>query len=277
MPPRASALRKYTAKPKRRRTSVATKAKYQKPSAANQKRQILGNAYAIRAMRKMLPNPAYCDWQRKFDHVSLTSQDGFTNTINSTELMSPVTWISVLRKDDNVNEASTTCVKRLQLNLRYLLQQSRYTQQSVFVVSLRRNAANRIPGSFNLVLNDDYIYSGLDWNVRLNPSIFRVHWCRYVTMTSSGLLDPRTSVTPGQTFAGNPNTTFAKGQINLPVNLSIREPNGLPWKAMDQGQLPPSKRLYLLSFQSTYTDPSVSGLSPAQVNVDLLATTYNVG
>ena len=271
MPARVNALRKYTAKRKSRRTSNLTKTRFQAPTARNQKRQILTNAKAISRVYKMLPSPSYCDWQLFGAHESLPNAgDGYTNTILATPLLDPFTWNAVLRKDPVVNQSSTTCVKRMVINMRYFLQDSIYSQMSIFVVTLRRDAANRQIDLQPLTENDDFIYGGEnDWNVRLNPSVFKTHFARYITLTNNVLLG-KASVS-----VGNPQSTYGKGQITIPLNMNIREPNGLPWKSMQRFQLPPRQRYYLLSFQSTLT--ATTAASPARITYDCLSTTYNVG
>lgn len=272
MPARTNALRKYTAKRVRRRTSNLTKTRFQAPTARNQKRQILTNAKAISRVYKMLPSPSYCDWQLSGTHESLPNPgDGYTNTTLATPLLDPFSWNSVLRKDPVVDQSSTTCVKRMVINMRYFLQDSTYTQMSVFIVTLRKDASNRQIDLQPLTEKDDFIYGGEnDWNVRLNPSVFKVHFARYITLTNNVLLGP------SSLSVGNPRQTYGKGQVTIPLNVNIREPNGLPWKSMQRFQLPPRQRYYLLSFQSTLT-PAVGAPSPARITYDVLATTYNVG
>lgn len=269
MPPSANALSKFTAKRRTRRASNIKKTRYQAPTARNQKRQILNNALAVKRIYKLLPTPAYCDWQ--LGGVHLSDLGAASTKINVTELLNPLSWAPVLRQDENVAESSTTCIKRVQINMRYMLNDSRYTQQSTFIVTIRKNAANRL--NLNVLTEGtDYINSiNQGWNVRLNPAIFKVHFARYNTLTNNGLLLPVGVV------AGTPTTTYKKGQVNLSLNMKIREPNGLPWVGMQQFQLTPSNRYYLLTFQNTVTRTDTPDLLPASIDYDCLFTTYNVG
>jgi hypothetical protein len=271
MPARANGLGKFTAKRKSRRASNLKKTRYQAPTARNQKRQILGNATAINRIYKMLPSPAYCDWQLGGAHYSGPPGLAINTAINSTELLDPQSWISVLRKDENVSESSTTQVKRMQMNIRYMLNDSRYSQMSLFIVTIRKNAANRLNLNV-LTQGNDYISSvEQGWNVRLNPAVFKVHYARYCTLTNNALLLPVGVV------AGTPTTTYKKGQVNISMNMKLREPNGFPWVQMQQFQLTPSNRYYLLTFQNTITRTGDPDLLPASINYDCLFTTYNVG
>lgn len=82
-------LSKKRAKTKRRTTSVITRAKYQKPTAQNQKKQILSNAVAIRALRRIMPTPVRTDWQYTGSLVADSPDASFSKSLKSVQLMSP--------------------------------------------------------------------------------------------------------------------------------------------------------------------------------------------
>ena len=277
-------LGKFARSNRRKRTSVATRAKYQKPTARNQKSQILGNALAIRTMKKLMPQPIYTDWQYSDVLRSAVPDTSFSETTRFVQLMSPYDpddlaelWQPVLRQDENVIESSATKVLRMQLNLRYRLGQSNWAQFTTFVVSLRRDATDTNPA--NLVKGEDYIVNaGDDFNVRLNPAVFKVHYARNVSLMYNAWVQPAATV--GQTvFAGNPNTTFAKGQVNMKLNFNIRQPTrGESWTKMFQSQMPPSQRMFLITFivqqgAAPIQPPGVP--DSARLNFDALYTCYN--
>ena len=261
---------------RRKRTSVLAKAKYKPRTAAANRTLIKSNAYAIRAVKKMLPPPVYCDWQyggTMFADVDDTGAGNFTQTLLSRDLMTPNFWIARLRQDAVVNDAACTCVKRMSINLRYSMQQANYAQITLFIVTLRRNAANRIPAG--AVDGEDYILSpSQDFNPRLNPAVFKVHYVRNISLTKGAWLEPPFNTTSGQ-IIGNPTTTFKKGEININPNITIRQPNlGAPWKTMTQAQLRPEQRYSILAFitsQGTNADAQTG----ARIDFDVLYTTYN--
>lgn len=265
---------------RKRRSSVVTRAKYQKPTARNQKSQIMGNALAIRSLRKLMPKPIYTDWQYSDTLKAIIPDASFSETLQVVQLMSPSNgagspfWQPVMRQDETVLEASATKVLRMQLNLRYRLAQSEWCQYSVFVVSIRPDAANRVINSAGLNKNEDYIVnSGDDFSVRLNASIFKVHYTRQVSLTKGNWVEPPI-VSGGVAFTGNPQTTFAKGQVNMKLNRFIRQPTlGLKWKDMDQSQFGPTQRLFLLAFMVQRS--AAANQDGARVNFDALYTCYN--
>lgn len=277
-------LGKFARSNRRKRTGVVARAKYQKPTAGNQKKQILGNALAIRAIKRIMPKPVYTDWQYSQTLRASVPDTSVSETLRFVQLMSPFDpdtqtplWKGVLRQDVNVTESSATRVLRMQLNLRYRLGQSNWAQFTTFVVSLRRDATDVNPSA--LVPGEDYVTNlGDDFNVRLNPAVFKVHYARNLSLMYNAWVQPASSI--GNTvFAGNPNTTFAKGQVNMKLNFNIRQPTrGDSWTTMFQSQFPPSQRMFLLCFMvqqgaTPATPPDVP--DSARVNFDALYTCYN--
>lgn len=205
------------------RRSSLTKTRYQPPTARNQKRQILSNQSAIkRLQRKTNRHLIYTDYQ-----LSTTVQP-VNNSWSVQWLMSFIQWNSVLRGDIGVQRGSHTFLKRMQMNLRWVLNGADYVSFSCFIITPRRWVADRIfdaaiPGSTPPVLNEDYIESPFSQGamIRLNPSIFKVHWSRYITLTSSGL---HQAAVPADT-AGDPRTTWKKAQVNMPLNMKLSIPS----------------------------------------------------
>lgn len=267
---------------RKRRTSVITKAKYQKPTARNQRKQILSNAVAIRTIRRLMPKPVYTDWQYSGTLTALAPDDSFSETTRAVQLMSPFDpqnnqpfWFPVLRQDQNVVESSATRVLRMQINLRYRLGQSNWAQFTTFVVTLRKDATDVVPN--NLTKGEDYITnSGDDFNVRLNPAVFKVHYVRNVSLMYNAWVT-RAATVGNNVFAGNPNTTYSKGQVNMKLGLNIRQPTqGLSWTGMDQSQFGPSQRYFLITFIVQQADASTAPLTDvAKLNFDALYTCYN--
>lgn len=248
MPVRSSSLKKYTARgaKRSRRVSTATKVRYQAPTARNQKSQILANArLASRNAAMLRTHKIYTDWQLSGSFL-LTS---FSWSV--VKLCEFTDWTSVMRQDPVVAEKSHTFVKRMQLNMRYTLNEGDFLGLNVFVVTMRKNATNIDPFSIAPVFNRDWIEpSGAQgFNIRLNSAIYKVHYARYLTLTANTLgLSPITGDT-----VGDPNTTWAKGQINLPMNMSVTQPalfgtdNG-SWKNLGQEDLPYYHKYYLMIY-----------------------------
>lgn len=278
-----NALRKFTAKTRRKRTGVITKAKYKPRTTAANRSLIKSNAFAIRAIKRLMPSPLYTDWQYSNVLRPVIEDAALVNSIHQAQLMSPsdgngnAFWEPVMRQDQNVVEASSTRVLRMQLNLRYRLGVANWAQFSTFVVSIRKDAADRIINQQSLVKNQDFITNlGDDFNVRLNPAVFKVHYARYVSLMYNAWVE-KPAFIGGNQLAANPVTTFAKGQVNMKLNFNIKQPTqGVSWTVMNQSQLPPSQRLFLLTFISQQADiQGAPSIDVARVNFDALFTCYN--
>lgn len=265
--------RSYT---RRRRTSVAKRTRFQKPTARNQKSQIMGNALAIRSLKRLMPPPVYTDYQYSAGYGPFfqpTPAD--YSSILADKLTNFTTWVPVLRQDQNAIASSTTLIKRMQINMRYDLGQSDWVQATTYIVTLRRDAANRDPSDAStLVEGQDFIVSTQQGqNARLNPAVFKVHYVRNVSLMSNSWRQT-TATVGGSTFASNSALTFAKGQVNLNLNLKVRQPTaGANWKTMTTEQLTPSQRVYILTFFKGSTQNADD--DPPAVFYDCLSTCYN--
>lgn len=232
-----------------KRVKTAIKAKYEAPTASNQRQQILGNAQDIAMIRSLMPKNVYTDYQYSGIQETFIAQAPFPfSTLGVSELMTPALWKTVMRQDANVVVASTTKIERMQLNLRWTLRGADYLNVTTFVVTLRKNAANRIISSTGLQLDQDYIVSTTDkFGVRLNPAVFDVKYSKNINLTCNGWdLDPTRSNQVNEAF--NPQTTFETDSTSMSLNWNLKEPTGAPWLTMNQDQLAPYQRLYLLSF-----------------------------
>ncbi|AXH77367.1 MAG: putative capsid protein [Circoviridae sp.] len=277
-------MTKKRASSKRRRTSTLSKAKYLPKSTYANRKLIKSNAYAIRALKAMQPPAVFTDYQYT-DGLApfIDSAPAPYFTIRSVKLMEPNLWNPVLRQDPNVLTVSSTMVKRMAVNLRYTLGASDWCQITCFIVSQRKDAADRVIGAAGLTEGNDYIYSrpGQNFNPRLNPAVMKVHYVRHVTLVASAWLEDKTIIdAPGgqgveETLFSNAKTTFAKGQVNLKLNFKIRQPTGTRWPTMLQEQLSPSQRLSLLVFFRGST--SSADDNPPRLDFDALYTCYNSG
>lgn len=277
-----SALRKYTAKRKKPRTSTTTMVKYQKPTARNQRKQIMRNARAVKRLQQaVLSNRVFCDWQYVGQLAAALDPSGFTRTWQCWPLTDFTRWGAVMRQDQNVVESSTTYVRNMQLNFRYQLKASSWAQYNVFIVTPRKDAAgNDVP---TRIANNDFPQAGVEYiegpdafNFRLNPAVFKVHFASYRTLTET------TFLLPAQQPAGNPITTYAKGQANVkcginvrfPVNINYPKPPSQPWKQLPYMQQAYYKRYFLLV--CIVADGSAgTPATTAEFTFDQLATTIN--
>lgn len=273
-------LSKKKSRTKRRGTSTLTKAKYKPRTAAANRSLIKSNAYAIRAVKRLLPPSIRCDWQWSGAmFADLVGSPAFTTSYSVVPLMDPLSWRACLRQDEQVPDSSTTRVLRMSMNLRYTLGISDWSQYTLFVVTVRPDSADRNVN--NLAVGNDYINSfGQDMNVRLSPDLFKVHYTRNVSLTKNTWISQANTLGANASPAGyNPQTTMAKGQVNLKLNMRIRNPNRTaPWKDMEIDQFSPHERYYLLCFftqRAASLNPPVPGQAGARVDYDALFTTFN--
>lgn len=267
---RLSKKRSHTRK---KRTSTLVKARYAPKTTRMNRSLIKSNAFAIRAVKRMMPPPIYTDYQYEGTLApTLQGAPAVFFQLDVAPLMTPNVWDAVLRQDPNVEAASSTLVRRMQLNLRYTLGAANYCQFTTFVVSIRKDAADRTINNAGLSQGQDYVANKQDFNVRLNPSVFKVHYVRNVSLTSNAWLQAAATVS-GSTFAGNPQTTMSKGQVNMKLGFRLRQPTGTRWRIMSQDQLAPNQRLYLLTFFSGQTEQVDD--DPIRLDFDALYACYN--
>jgi len=275
----ANALKNYTAKAKAKRTNNVTRARYQRPNAKNQQKQILANARVINRLNKaVFGNRVYCDWRYQGQMFADLDDGNVTKTWFCIPLINFPAWDAVLRADQNVIVSSTTYVQRMQLNLRLFLQQADYAFFNIFVVTLRKDQSNRdTPASISAgqdpVNTVDYITGPEGCNLRLNSAIWKVHYAKYRTLTETTLLE----AAPSPPFtAGDPRTTYGKAQINIPLKMKVRNPtSGTPWKSLNYMNLPYYQRYQLLvEIQQNALD-STAVNNGARLDWDALFTTIN--
>lgn len=274
-----SRLGKFASRHRRRtRTSNATKVKYQAPTAFNQRKQILDNAKGIKRLYELtLPKQVYCDWQYASTLFATLDAGNYTRTWGCFPLMSFSNWGQCLRQDDNVTESSTTFVQRLSINLRYILGNSSYANFNVWVVSPRKDATDRdwpaeIAAGTVPQQPTEYIEGPNAFNMRLNSGLFKVHFASYRTLTETTLFQ---AVQPNFP-AGNPDTTWAKGQCNISCRAAIRNPSrSNSWRQLPYQALSNHQQYYLLVCIVQNAPDTVQLNTGAQFNFDQLATTTN--
>lgn len=253
-----SSLKSYEKSARRRRSSLASRVKYKRPTAGNQKKQILSLANKVARNTKILSSQkVYTDYQ-----WGQTDARGMFASLNTSQwygwrLTNLVQWQPVLRQDANVIESSSTYAIRAQLNCRINIGDvTQLSYLNVFLVTPRQDSAadlvinNDVGGMVQLQVNNDYILhtSNEDANVRLNSGKFKVLASKYVTLTPNTASQP---LPPGFA-AGNPYSTWRKWQWNVPLKWTVQQHSGQrPWSTVPFDDLPYYKKLYLLVYSGT--------------------------
>ena len=279
MPAKVNRLGKFARKTRRRRVANVTKVRYQRPSAANQRRQIMSNAKKLAWVSKIVKaSRLWCDWQFSSSfHPPIDPGGSYTATWSNHDLMHFPSWQPVLRQSDFVVDAAKTHIVRLQLNMRYLLGNSDWAQINVFVVTPRPYAVAMNPVTTDPIEGQGYIQNVDDFNIRLNSAMYKVHYARYVTMTKDGLFD--TDMSAVRFAAGNPYSTWKKGQINIRTKATIRSPFSFAdtpkWKNMVGTDLPYYHRYMLLCYTVQRAKPETPINTGVKISFDQLAVTIN--
>ena len=186
------------------------KVKMQKPSAANQQKQIISNSKAITDMVKA--------YQKNIENTDyqLASSDALNrNAWVNVPLTNVEFWQPVMRRSIAIqNTKTTTCVK-MNLKIRYDMGQFIVSSVfwNVFLVQFREQGAGQI--STPLLLNTDYIeqtgYPGR--GIKLNPGKYDVlhEWHDQLNVYAMNDID---SGLPVRSLVGDPKTTYKEYTFN---------------------------------------------------------------
>lgn len=243
---------------RRRRPTALKRVFRQKPTAANQKRQI------ARVTRLALSNRArfkstYTDWQ--MSPTASPDDTGFqfpmlNNTWQVVRLTNFDQWIPVLRQDNNVEASNHTFVKRISINMRASIGNG-YVFGNWFVVRLRFPDATRdLFASPPSLANGDFIdvTTSPGMNIRLNPAKFKVLASAYHTLKTTTFTTPATT----DFLPGDPQPSEKKWQWNLNVNMKVHQPatQGQPGRWSDKAfeSLPYYDRIYLMCLTNIDTN-----------------------
>lgn len=228
-----------TRRPRRRRASVRTRIRYQRPSARNQRSQLATIAkMALRNSKMLNSTKIYTDW---FQNANVTGTD---TVWNATPLMEFRFWDAGNRQDAAVSEIQSAYLRNMVLEWTFQSYlKNRALEVDIFVVSLRSSSSTWVPqteptGSLG---PDDFKEMGFNNAPQLNSGIFKVHYHKHMR-----LFPVNFQATNVLEYSGNPLTTYRRGQVNLKLGYKARSPDGTAWKELEQGMLPARQRLYLL-------------------------------
>lgn len=159
------------------------------------------------------------------------------------------------------------------MNVRYSILAQDWAQMSLFIVTMRKDHANRDPTVSPLQSGSDFIYGGpQDLLVpTLNSAVFKVHYCRHVTLTKSTLFLPAQT----EENVGDPFTTYKKGQITIKPNIRVRAPAINKWKELPYGQLPYYQRYFALAFITSNNAAAIAQNFQSRIDIDCMCVTLN--
>ena len=228
---------------RRRRASVSTRAKFQRPSARNQRSQIRSLARIALANRKILSAArSYTDWYQSFNNLNVTG------LWFSQELMAPSDWTAGNRQDADVLVSQNVYLRNMVLEYyASAATKNQATQMEVFVVTIRNSAASWQPAvgpAGVLTPGTDFNTMGPGNAVSLNSGIFKVHYNKMFQLFPRD--NPDGADVDPLDFSGNPFSTYRRAKVNISLRMKVRSPAGLSWKNLGMQSLPPGQRMYLI-------------------------------
>ncbi len=223
---------------RRRRTSVATRAKYQR-SARAQSSQIRQLArMAVRNSKILSAQKTYTDWidSREVALAATNTDPGSWYVIPLTQ---PTSWTRVARKNEDYVDQSNTWVRDCVLN--YFMGQGDKTLPvtwSLFIVTLRPGTT--WDSGVTFTNGQEYIDMGAENSPLLNSGIFRVLASKsartLVTYPDGG----------NQELVAHTSRASVRGKMNIKLGLKLRSPEDSYWSQLNVGDLPRTQRTYLL-------------------------------
>lgn len=236
----------------RRRTSIVTRARYNRGAGA-QSRQI--QAIARMAVR----NSQILGSQRTYTDYYLNGSTDITFTSSKWKvfsLMDPISWQQTLRRNSDADNAQNAYVRNMFFQYTaslFKLEQS--ASMTLMIVSIRPNAAAFVPSTASMNNGDEYQYMGAFQMPVLNSQLMKVKWSKTFILQTNGLDGP--SVTQSNVLpVGDPSDSYARGSVNVDIKTTFRSPSRLiapaiepqSWSILNDRDLRPGQRMYLLSY-----------------------------
>lgn len=249
----------------RRRTSVFTRAKYNR-SAAAQSRQIRSLA------RMAVRNTQILNSQRLYTDYYINGQADTTwlaNTWTVFSLLDPISWLPTLRRNTDADNAQNAYVRNMFFQYTTALNTLKNSATvTLMLVSIRRNAANFVPSNATMGNGEEYQNLGSFQMPVLSSGIFKVKWAKTFVLQSNGLGKPsvaQTSTVP----VGDPSDTYCRGAVNMDIKTTFRSPSRFiapatepqSWSTLTDADISPSQRLYLMAFYQSQDGTNNAGMN----------------
>lgn len=227
----------------RRRTSVSTKARYQRPTARNQQSQIEDLAKIVAYNRRVLRNAtAYTDWYLSANTTNIGGQ------WNATPLMEPALWAAGNRQDADVFVSQNVYIRNMIFEaLINSDQKNQAVTVDLYLLSVRPSAANWVPGvgpTGALTPGVEYESMGQGNAVSINSGVFKVLFNKQVRLFPRD--NPEGGASGDLDFSGNAFSTYRKIKADIKLDFKIRSPAQLSWKSLGMSALPPAHRVWLI-------------------------------
>lgn len=232
---------------RRRRTGVAKKALWKKPTARNQRSQIYSNAKSIGRLYKRWSSMSVRHTYTEGDLINLYDTDGSGVAYQVIKLTNPLTWKAIFATTNTQGETSKTLLTRIAMSMRFQVHsQPAPVVYNLFVVSLKRSAATldiaQLQNGTHYETGSAATLQG-NVNVFLSPKVFRIHKWRKFTLARN----PESSSQPTPPGTGFPPCSWKDIKCTLYPKTTLKSYDG-DWKTLEELDLPATQRKYVLIF-----------------------------
>ena len=234
--------------------------KYQRPTAHNQKRQILKNTRAVTRLAKVVKDTQiYTDWQYTKEYTIAPGSwlcDGLMNCPD---------WTQWGRTSEPSKDSASAWLQRYMCYFGVYTTGPSVTRVHIFLVTPTREQASRDPrpvaagGGGSPVVYKEFVSSNDGaMCMYLNQDVFRIHAHRVMQLTveQPGAAPPANP----PDAPGNPYTTYKHLYIRSKSGVRIRYPvgvlnqgtyDGVPWAKTPQEYHPYSQKMFLMMYCET--------------------------
>lgn len=242
--------RRYGRRSRIKKVSVA-KIKYSRPTARNQKRQILSNKSQITKLAKIVRQQrVYTDWFLTSNNIIPTSS-WFIQPLTN-----PGDWRPALRTSLTVTDSVSTTLLSTQIYFAVYNNGPASAQCNVYLVSPAHESADRNPFVEGPIEKTEFMASNDGSQcITLNRDVFKIRHHKSFLLTT---VNPGEGLpaAPVLNFPGDPRTCYKKWSTSYRTNFRLMAPTGLvdpggqylpqKWRSMQIEQLPYHRRVYFM-------------------------------
>lgn len=233
----------------RRRAGIGKKALWRRPTARNQRSQIVGLSRQIGKLRhRWTERTVRHHYSRNANLTLEGALAGGTGYIG-VKMVQPTDWTNIFATTNAEGETNKTYLEKMQIQLRFFINnQPAPVTYNVFLVSLHRAAGTL---DLNALQNNEHYMTMPTGNpesmenVFLNPKVFKTHRKRKFTLAQN----PESATQPAQPANGYPPCSWKELKWNIYPKMTLKCYNG-DWKTLQELDLPPTQRYYLIVFMN---------------------------
>lgn len=222
---------------KRTTASAVSKVARRRPTASNQKSQIMSLSKRVNTLsRKVNSGIEQVFYQTTWDQTVSSNYAIFP-------LVKPASWTNVFGQSDNVTESRKLTIKKMNLDFDV----TPYTEGAevdftVFLASCKNNKSFRETNGMTTIAigNDDYVINnGL---ALLNPKRFNIH--KAWRLKTSGVYTDLNGTTTLNTLQS------ARRYHKMYMNHQLRNAQGAPWTSIADNEIPIGASYALIVFNN---------------------------